>query len=463
MHPSIPILLLGLFLPSAAPAQEGPPEPLGSEPRAEHVVLISVDGLRPEFYLDPAWPAPFLQRMAREGARAREVRSVFPSQTYPAHTTMVTGVLPGRHGIHYNRPFEGATSSGRWQWYADSIRSPALWDRTDAAGLTSAGFSWPVSVGAPLTWSVPEIWPAGGYENRIDLLRRHASPPGFLAELEREATGRLVAYDSAGPTNRWDPPWWDERTADMAEYALMRYRPRLTLVHLVAVDNAQHDLGREHHRVREAVAMADRIVARLAAAVERVGIGPRTAFLVTGDHGHLSRSVSVAPNVWLAEAGMLEAGEGGEWRARFHVEGGGAFLHLRNRDDGEAVDRVREVLASLPAAERRLFRVLEPRELEAARADPAVPLALTALPGAYFDWRSTGPVLRPMGGAGHGYWPEVHPHIHTGLVAWGAGIRPWARVPRMGLEDVAPLVAELLGLELQTAEGVLWRGLLTER
>src|SRR5690606_41355692 len=52
---------------------------------ADHVVLISVDGFRPEFYLDERWPAPMLQRMAREGAHARAVRGVMPTVTYPSH------------------------------------------------------------------------------------------------------------------------------------------------------------------------------------------------------------------------------------------------------------------------------------------------------------------------------------------------------------------------------------------
>ena len=41
-----------------------------AQPRADHVVLVSIDGLRPEFYLDESWPAPMLQQMAREGGHA---------------------------------------------------------------------------------------------------------------------------------------------------------------------------------------------------------------------------------------------------------------------------------------------------------------------------------------------------------------------------------------------------------
>jgi hypothetical protein len=62
--------------------------------RPEHVVLISIDGLLPAYYLEDRWPAPAIQQLYREGAHAVAVRSVFPALTYPGHTTLVTGALP---------------------------------------------------------------------------------------------------------------------------------------------------------------------------------------------------------------------------------------------------------------------------------------------------------------------------------------------------------------------------------
>ncbi|RZK40003.1 MAG: alkaline phosphatase family protein, partial [Hymenobacter sp.] len=88
---------LTLSLALAAPALAQP---------AKHVVLISIDGFRPDFYREAKWPTPNLQRMAAQGTSADGVRGVFPSVTYPSHTTLVTGVAPAQHGIYYNSPFE---------------------------------------------------------------------------------------------------------------------------------------------------------------------------------------------------------------------------------------------------------------------------------------------------------------------------------------------------------------------
>ena len=153
MHARVLIVLttLVLFLPSTRlPAEDAP--------LADHVVLISIDGLRPQFYLDSTWPAPMIQQMREEGAHARAARGIFPSVTYPTHTTILTGSLPSRHRVDYNSPFEPGGSTGRWYWQAGAIQVPTLWDAIRSAGLSSANVSWPVSVGAPVDWNLPEIW-----------------------------------------------------------------------------------------------------------------------------------------------------------------------------------------------------------------------------------------------------------------------------------------------------------------
>jgi predicted AlkP superfamily pyrophosphatase or phosphodiesterase len=59
------------------------------------LLLVSIDGMMPDYVLAAdkyKLKIPNLRRIAREGAHATQVRSVLPTVTYPAHTTMVTGV-----------------------------------------------------------------------------------------------------------------------------------------------------------------------------------------------------------------------------------------------------------------------------------------------------------------------------------------------------------------------------------
>lgn len=127
----------------------------------KHVVLISLDGSRPEFYMDTSWPAPHLQKLKKEGVyAAKGIESVFPSVTYPSHTTLVTGAYPATHGIYYNKPING--KPGEWYWNEDKIKCKTLWDAVKEAGMTSGSVFWPVTVGAPINYNFPVRRPEKG-------------------------------------------------------------------------------------------------------------------------------------------------------------------------------------------------------------------------------------------------------------------------------------------------------------
>jgi arylsulfatase A-like enzyme len=428
----------------------------GTAPRAvDHVVLVSIDGLRPEMYLDAGWPAPTIQQMAREGVRADGVLGVFPSVTYPSHTTIVTGALPARHGIYYNSPFEPGGETGRWYWEAAAIRSPTLWAAAHAAGLTTAAVSWPVSVGAEIDWNLPEVWSLEKGSSAVEALRRAAHPPGLLEEVEREATGRLrdALWDSHSIAR-------DDQAGSMAAYLLETHRPNLVLLHLLGVDHFQHVDGREHPTVRQSLAAADRAVGKLVEAARRAGILERTAFVVTADHGFIDIHTSVAPNVWLVQAGLQEPQpDRGKWRATFHCAAAAGFLHLRDANDAEALAAAQAVLAAQPPGVQRLYQVIPRDELTRRGAAPDAALALAPEPGIRIVCDSRGPALTATHGATHGFLPEL-PQMHTGFIGWGKAMRAGGVVPQMALSDVAPLVAHLLGLKLAAPDGVLLPGLL---
>ncbi|HEX2079875.1 MAG TPA: ectonucleotide pyrophosphatase/phosphodiesterase [Longimicrobium sp.] len=423
--------------------------------RADHVVLVSIDGLRPEHAQDERWPAPTLQQLAWEGAQADAVRSVFPSLTYPAHAIMVTGALPARHGIYHNEPFDPAGQTGRWHWEAAALRVPALWDVLRAEGRTSAAVSWPVSVGAAIDWNLPDIWPLDPRTDPMVPIREAARPGGLFEEVEREACGRLCGENFSIHTLRRE-----DRVGAIGAYLFTRYRPALLLLHVIGTDHIQHEYGRANPMTRRAVGAADRAVGQVLEVVEQLGLRGRTAFIITGDHGSLDTHTEIRPNAWLAEAGLLEdRPDRGRWRACFHGSGGSVFLRLRARADRAALTRVRELLAARAAGERRLFRVIGRRRLQSLGADPEAHLALAAAPGVAFSTIAAAPALGPATGAGHGYLPGI-PEMHTALVASGAGIRRGVTAATLRIENVAPLVAALLGLPFSPADGVLLPGFL---
>jgi hypothetical protein len=417
---------------------------------AEHVVLISIDGLLPEYYLEDRWPAPGMQQLHREGAHAVAVRTVFPSLTYPGHTTIATGALPARHGIVHNKHFEAVTDAP-WRKDASEIRVPALWDAVRASGGTTASVLWPITNGAAIDWNLPEIWP-GGDGDLIDALRGTDRPHGLLEELEREATGRLTPENF---NNKFIAH--DVRLALMAAYLLERHWPTLLLVHTQASNQVPQEPDWRNARRAQSVAASDLVISSILEVIHRTKKWDRTAVIVTGDHGNAEVHTQVRVNVWLANAGLRSPRiEDGEWTATFHALGGSAFLRVQE-PAAENARRVRDVLDALPDSLRQTFRIIERDELDALGADPDAPFALAAAPGFVIDDRAEGEPLQTNPGMSHGHHPDM-PEMHTGLVAKGAGIRAGASIASMSLTGVAPLVARLLGIEFEAPDGVLYPG-----
>ena len=111
-----------------------------------YVILITIDGLRSEMIDDPMMPSPFLKMMSRDGLRINRVIGIPPAATYPSHTTLVTGEVPAKHRVFYNRPFLWNKDTARISyWYADSIAVPTIWQHAHEAGMKTASLFWPVS------------------------------------------------------------------------------------------------------------------------------------------------------------------------------------------------------------------------------------------------------------------------------------------------------------------------------
>jgi predicted AlkP superfamily pyrophosphatase or phosphodiesterase len=409
-----------------------------SQEKIEHIILISIDGLRPEFYLDGKYPAPNLQDMAKKGTSAKFVRGVFPSVTYPSHTTVVTGELPRKHGIYYNSPFEKEGQTGKWYWDSKEIKSETLWQTVKKNGGTTASLFWPVTVNAAIDYNIPEVWPLDKAEDRTAYLKNYVHPAGLLDELMKEATGILTpsSFDPDG-LNR------EARTAFMAAYILEKYKPTLLTLHLVGTDHFQHEQGREGDMVMKSVNAVDYAVGQIQEAVTRIGIAEKTAIIVTGDHGFADIHTRINPNVWLVENGLQEAGDSrGIWKAAFHTSGASAFLYLKDENDTKTRKKINAILANLPEDHKKMFRVLDKKALEEAGSSPEAYLALAPVEGVSMGSSNKGSSLSEVKGGTHGFFPDFD-NIHTGFIIYGAGI-PQNSIAMMGLEDIQGIVLHLL-------------------
>lgn len=400
----------------------------GPRSAVRHVVVITIDGSRPDFYLDSSWDAVHLRELAATGTYARGVNSVFPSMTYPSHTTIVTGVQPAKHGVYYNTGPKGI------YWNDSSIKSPTLWQAAEDKGMVVASLFWPVSADAPVQYNIPDIGSLGEA-----VREKYSKPVGFVDEL------RAKVFDGASRIEYGR----DVNVGKIAAYVIEKARPNLMTIHLFSVDHNEHMEGREGPGVRAAVRGADSAVGIIMDALKTAGIWDSTVLIVTGDHGFVTVHTQVEPNVWLAKAGLITDLRKGDWRAMFFSVGGSSYLYVK---DKAALSTVERILRELPDSVKHYVRVIDRKQLDRIGGNPEVALALSGLNGAAFGNATTGEAVRPGHGGQHGYYPDFY-EIRTGFVIHGPGVRVGGVIPEMNERDIAPTVARLLGLNFPSADG----------
>lgn len=419
-------------------------------PRIEHVIMVSVDGLMPEAYLAPdkhGLKVPTLREMVRAGAVSDGAESVFPTKTYPAHTSIATGANPGTHGIVDNQPFDPENKNqGGWCWYSEDIRVPTLWDAARERGLRTALVYWPVTVGAQATASMPEIWRAGTRED-VKLVRA-LSTPGLLDAVEKRFPGFAEGFTP--------PQSSDASVTDVAVYLIETQKPHLLMTHLVNVDHWLHQTGPFSAESKAAIENADAQVARLIAAAKKAGIWQQTALVLVSDHGFAASRERLRLGVYLAQRGLVKVDERGqltEWKAAVQPMTGLAYVYLKDPADERTRAQVWELFASMAGKEGSGIRhVYPPEEIAQLGGDPEAALAVGTVEGYEFAAGYSGEVFFPARlAAGHGYDPR-YASMRASLVLYGPGVAA-GKLEKARLIDVAPTVARWLGLRLERAEG----------
>jgi predicted AlkP superfamily pyrophosphatase or phosphodiesterase len=416
--------------------------------RASPVVLISIDGLMPEAYAEPdrlGLAAPNLRALVREGSWARGATSVMPSITFPAHTTMITGVSPARHGVLSNEVFDpDGKLGGGWYWYASDVKVPTLFDRARAAGLKSAAVTWPATAGAPIDFNLPDMYPVANLREAKN-----------LASLARVGGGEAVLREVLPGPDSLVHLRDDTRLAVALRF--LQERPDLLAIHFLGLDDVQHTFGPRSPQAMATIELLDGYLGKLFDQLRAGSRWEETTVVLVSDHGFAAVEHEVRVGMLLRTLGLLEVEPDGKlksWRAFFWPQGGSAALYLHpdaTAEDRHKLDDVLKLLQSNPAyGVGRVFRGAEVVALGGLTGAYAV---LDALPGFCFGRALDGPQLvGPKVGGIHGHHP-ARPELRASLVLRGPGIKKSHGLGLVRLLDVAPTLARVLGLELGEVEG----------
>jgi len=424
--------------------QSGAPGPI------EHVIMITIDGMKPQTYTEPdahTLKIPTLRELVRHGASSDGVLPVMPSVTYPSHTTMVTGVNPGTHGIVTNPAWDPLQqNAGGYRWYEEDIRVPTLWQLAHQRGLRTALIHWPVTVGAQADINVPEYWRANILED-FKLLRA-LSTPGALDDVAKDSPDFATRMTVEGPA--------DSALTDIATYAIDTLHPNLLLLHLAMLDEAEHQHGPFTPEALAATEIADAQIARVIAQAKTAGIWKSTVLVVLSDHGFASVTKVVRPGTLLHDHNLITLDDRNKvtaWKACLISNAGSAYIYLHDKNDDATRTALLDIFKPLAGADGSgIRRMIGYDEIVALGGDPEAFLAIEAPEGTRFTNEYSGKFTEPSTQGGtHGYFPD-RPEMRASLLIYGPPIAP-GKIENARLIDVAPTVAHWLSLNLPKAQG----------
>ena len=382
-------------------------QPSAPATRPDLVVLVSIDGFRPQFLKRGLTPT--LAALARDGVVAPDgMRSSFPTLTFPNHYTLVTGLRPDRHGIVANsfedpaRPGESFrytdaddTADGRW-WEGGE----PIWTTAGKAGLRSATLFW----------------------------------PGSEAKIGGRRPDRWAHFDDAYPP---------ERRVDMVLDWLdlpPGKRPDLVTLYFDQLDHDAHHDGPDSKAVDADLRRLDAAIARLIAGLKVRKVWKHTNLVLVADHGHApaSRDRVVFIDDWGLPAGAVRQIGGGPF-GQYALSGPdaeAAALAMTAPHPHVTCWRRRDVPA-------RLYYGANPRVAD---------IVCLSDMGWEVSTREAAAKITHFSVGEHGWDPD-EPLMHALFLAHGPAFRRGVRVASFDNVDIQPLLGRLLGVAVPQGDG----------
>jgi ectonucleotide pyrophosphatase/phosphodiesterase family member 5 len=373
------------------------------------VLLISIDGYRHDY--NEMYRPPFLSQFHREGSSAKGLRPVYPTNTFPNHYSIVTGLYPDHHGIIANSFFA-----------PDLERSYSL---RDSSSVTDGAFYQ----GIPL-WSLARLQ---------GMVSATYFWPGSEAKIAGARPSYYRAYNHSAPH--------EDRIQTVLSWLKLpaQNRPHFVTLYFSDVDSAGHAHGPESPQVKEAILKTDQSIKQLMSEIEKLNLPVIT--MIVSDHGMKALSFD---RVEYINDSLINEQERSAFKD-FETQGMGPFLFHYYKGEPSRQEAATNLV--LNAFQRgKNFNAYKrgqlPAHLKFNKNIRMGELVTIASPGYSVGERSK---LRVIAG-GHGFDPSLSDDMNGIFWVQGPSIKKGVELPVIENIHLYPLIAKLLGLEFNHNE-----------
>lgn len=428
-----------------------------------HFIIVSFDALSSRD-LQNIDHLPGFKRLMESSSYCLNVSSVYPSLTYPCHTSISTGMYPANHGVESNTLLQVNRSSPDWNWTRDRIRTDTFYDAALRKGYTVCSLLWPVAGKSNITWNLPEVFANRPWQHQIPVTLRNGTP-AFLLDINRRF-GHL--------RNGIRQPQLDLFVEASAHYTLKTKKPAVLMMHFVELDAMRHTYGYDSPEAQTALRSYDEKLQHLFQVMEEEHLLENTTLFVLGDHDQIPVHTAIHMNSIFKDKGYLTAKNGKikDYEVYCQSLDGSAYIFFGNHVSEERKTEIQSLLLNL--RDRKDFgieAVYDKAETQALGASRCADFMLEAKRGFYFHDAHNKPALVKRaenalgtdhhGRSTHGFDPRKE-NYQTVFFASGKGIRTGVMLEKMSLVDEGPTFAHAMGTVLHDTDGRILHELFEE-
>ena len=424
---------------------------------SKYLIVISFDAVSSED-INKLKQLNNFKYLIDNGSLITNVESIYPTLTYPAHATIMTGMYPKNHGIINNTLNEFSDSNPNWYWYRKYIKSNTLYDLASENGLTTAALLWPVSGRSSIDYNLTEIFAPKPWQNQLVMSALSGSIK-FQLDLNKRF-GHLRKGLSQ--------PALDNFVHESAKYTITKYKPNLLLIHYTDVDTNRHHYGYDSKEANEALLRHNERLGEIIQALKEANIFEESTIVTLGDHSALDGNYMIRLNSLFRQAGLLKVNKNGvikSYKAVAKSCDGSSYVYLKDKNDMETYKKVKDLLENLKNNDDSPIEfILNSIEAEKEGADPNCSFMIEANKNFYFVNEALGNIIDKVEEnevgkishrtkATHGYHPSK-PNYNTFFISCGKGIKKGVKIDGGKLINHGPTLAKILGINLGKTDGI---------
>lgn len=414
----------------------------------KRLVVISIDSLI-EGDIELLKDMDNFKEIIENGCWVKKLESVYPTLTYPVHTSVLTGLYPKDHGIFHNEIMQINVDKQDWYWSEKYIKVETIIDSAKKANLKTAAIGWPVMGGSRADYTIPEIWTKDSNEEMLEILKENSS----------ENLIDNVLKNNYKILNWKHQPNYDEFMVSCTEEIIKTYKPEVVFVHIALVDATRHLKGVHSDSIKEVLKLNDDWVGRIIQATKDIGVYEDTNFIIQGDHGHRDVNKVVCPNVILKEKGFIETDEDGKiinFKAYFHSSGLSAQLIIK-KDKEKIESLLKEMVSDENLGIERYFNKEE--LINNFGLDGEFEFVLEGKEGVAFSNAVNGEIIKNIDSDDCKYSKATHGHmpnkgVQPTMVAFGPSIKNGQVFENGKIVDEANTFGKLLGIDFNPSSGL---------